>query len=813
MEVLMSEYTRQLPVVALRNMAVMPGMLIHFDVNRKISIEAIEAAMLLNQQVLLVSQIDAENENPTIEDLYRVGTIAEIKQMIKLPGNVIRVLVTGLERATLDSIVSEKPYLRAQVSSVVVEVHSLTEAEEEAMIRALKDLFEVYITENNKLNKDIIRQVEASREIEKMVEQLSIHIPMTLEDKQLLLAASDLMEQYERLCVILADEIEVMRIKKELQNKVKDKVDKNQKDYIMREQLKVIKEELGETGSVSDVMQYLEQLDSLVASDEVKEKIKKEIERFQNVAGSNSESAVARGYVETLLALPWDKVSEDFKDLAYAKEVLETEHYGLKKVKERVLDFLAVRQLTKKGDSPIICLVGPPGTGKTSIARSIAKALHKEYVRISLGGVRDEAEIRGHRRTYVGALPGRIVTGLKQAKVKNPLMLLDEIDKMSSDYKGDTASAMLEVLDSEQNINFVDHYVEIPVDLSEVLFLATANSTHTIPKPLLDRMEIIEVSSYTENEKFHIAKNHLLMKQVEKNGLKKNQISISEKALRKIISEYTKEAGVRSLERKISEVCRKCARELLEQESDQGNNLKKLGKGNTRSKKQSQSEVAVTLEAEDISVTPKPSKIKVTEKNITTYLGKPKYRNEMANQKDEVGIVCGLAWTSVGGTTLQIEVNTLPGKGAIILTGQMGDVMKESAQLGISYIRSIGKEYEIAGDYFGKNDIHLHIPEGATPKDGPSAGITMATAVISAITGKKVNSKVAMTGEITLRGRVLPIGGLKEKLLAAKNAGIKKVLIPEKNRWDFEELEQEISEGMEVICVSSMDEVLKHALV
>lgn len=809
----MSEYTRQLPVVALRNMAVMPGMLIHFDVNRKTNIEAIEAAMLINQQVLLVSQIDAETENPTIEDLYRVGTIAEIKQMIKLPGNVIRVLVTGLERATLDSLVSEQPYLKAQSTSMEAELLNLTEAEEEAMVRALRDLFEVYIAENNKLNKDIIRQVEASREIEKMVEQLSIHIPMTLEDKQLLLAASDLMEQYERLCVILANEIEVMRIKKELQNKVKDKVDKNQKDYIMREQLKVIKEELGETSSVSDVMQYQEQLDQLVASDEVKEKIKKEIERFQNVAGSSSESAVARGYVETLLSLPWDMVSEDFRDLTYAKEVLETEHYGLKKVKERVLEFLAVRQLTKKGDSPIICLVGPPGTGKTSIARSIAKALNKEYVRISLGGVRDEAEIRGHRRTYVGALPGRIITGLKQAKVKNPLMLLDEIDKMSSDYKGDTASAMLEVLDSEQNCHFVDHYVEIPVDLSEVLFLATANSTQTIPKPLLDRMEIIEVSSYTENEKFHIAKNHLLTKQIEKNGLKKSQISISEKALRKIISDYTKEAGVRSLERKISEVCRKCARELLEQESDQNRGCKKTAKGNPRTKNQSHNEVAATLELEEVSVTTKPTKIKVTEKNITTYLGKPKYLNEMANQKDEVGIVCGLAWTSVGGTTLQIEVNSIPGKGSIILTGQMGDVMKESAQLGISYIRSISKEYQIAEDYFGKNDIHLHIPEGATPKDGPSAGITMATAVLSAITGKKVHSKVAMTGEITLRGRVLPIGGLKEKLLAAKNAGIKKVIIPEKNRLDFEELEKEITDGMEVICVTSMEEVLKHALV
>lgn len=811
----MGECTRQLPLVALRNMAVMPGMLIHFDVNRKISIEAIEAAMLHNQQVLLVSQVDAEVENPTVEDLYPVGTIAEIKQMIKLPGNVIRVLVTGLSRATLDAIVSEEPYLKATITVKDEGAICISEAEEEAMIRALKDLFEVYVTENNKLNKDIIRQIEGSNEVSKMVEQLSIHIPMTLEDKQLLLAADEFMQRFERLCVILADEIEVIRIKKELQNKVKDKVDKNQKDYIMREQLKVIKEELGETSSVSDVMQYMEQLQNLKASDEVKSRIKKEIERFQNVASSSSEGAVARGYVETLLELPWDEKSEEFHDLSYAKKVLETEHYGLKKVKERVLDFLAVRQLTKKGDSPIICLVGPPGTGKTSIARSIATALHKEYVRICLGGVRDEAEIRGHRRTYVGALPGRMITGLKQAGVKNPLMLLDEIDKMSSDYKGDTASALLEVLDAEQNCHFIDHYVEIPVDLSEVLFLATANSLQTIPKPLLDRMEIIEVTSYTENEKFHIAKNHLLGKQIAKNGLKKSQLSITDKALRKIIGEYTKEAGVRSLERKISEVCRKSARELLEQEQKETNSAQKLQKKSSQSKENRVEEVAVTLEVSDDhqKENKKPIKIKITDKNLTTYLGKPKYQSEMANLKDEVGMVCGLAWTSVGGTTLQIEVNTMPGKGAMVLTGQMGDVMKESAQLGISYVRSLSRHYEIAEDYFEKHDIHLHIPEGATPKDGPSAGITMATAVLSAITGRKVSSKVAMTGEITLRGRVLPIGGLKEKLLAAKNAGIKKVLIPEKNKPDFEELELEITDGMEIVCVSSMEQVLEHALV
>lgn len=774
-DIAMSECTRLLPVVALRNMAVMPGMLIHFDVNRKVSMEAIEEAMLKNQQIMLVSQIDSEVDNPSGADLYEMGTIAEIKQMIKLPGNVIRVLVNGIERAKLAEIVSNEPFLKASVTIEKDQEVYLTDLEKEGMLRGLRDLFDVYEVEYQKMNKDIVHQVKSSKNLEKTVEQLVIHVPLSLEEKQTLLRCNDFVERYEALCVILVNEIEILRIKKSLQDRVKDKVDKNQKDYIMREQLKVIREELGETNAASDVAQYRESLEKLIASAEVKGKIQKEIERFLNVSSSSSEGAVARGYVETLLDLPWDKTSKDIMNLGYAKGILEKEHYGLKKVKERILDFLAVRQFTQKGESPIICLVGPPGTGKTSIAHSIAKSLGKEYVRISLGGVRDEAEIRGHRRTYVGAIPGRLIAGLKQAKVKNPLMLLDEIDKVGTDSRGDTASALLEVLDSAQNSRFVDHYVEIPVDLSEVLFLATANTTQSIPKPLLDRMEVIEINSYTETEKFHIAKDHLFVKQLAKHGLKKSQLSISDKAFEKMILGYTKEAGVRSLERRIGELCRKTARVLLEQ----------------------------------VEV----KKVKVTDKNLATYLGKEKYHRDAANKEPMVGIVRGLAWTSVGGTTLQIEVNTLPGKGKIMLTGQLGDVMKESAQAGISYIRSIGREYGIADDYFDRHDIHIHIPEGATPKDGPSAGITMATAVLSAVLEEKVRSELAMTGEITLRGRVLPIGGLKEKLLAAKLAGIKTVLIPQQNKADYEEIEQEITDGLTVICVETMKDVLKHAIV
>lgn len=771
----MSEYNRIVPVVALRGMAVLPGTLIHFDVNRTISIEAIESAMENDQQVLLVTQKDAEIENPGKEDLYTTGTIALIKQMIKLPGNVIRVLVSGVERARLEEIIEEKPYLVGEVSTNMDTNNTeLTVAQKKALLKGIKDILEVYSIENPKIGKEVMKQLLKTTKLEQLVDQIGINIPLELEDKQSLIEALNIADRCEKIMIILTNEIEMLRIKKDFQTKVKEKVDKNQKDYILREQLKVIREELGETNTLTEAEQYQEATDALEASNEVKEKIFKEIERFKNLSGNSSESAVLRGYIETLLSLPWDKTSIDSKDLKKAEKILNEEHYGLFKVKERILEFLAVRSLTEKGSSPIICLVGPPGTGKTSIARSVAKSLNKEYVRISLGGVRDEAEIRGHRRTYVGALPGRIISGLKSAKVKNPLMLLDEIDKVSSDYKGDTSAALLEVLDSEQNNKFVDHYIEMPVDLSEVLFIATANSLQTIPRPLLDRMEVIEVTSYTENEKMHIGKEHLISKVMKKNGIKSKELTISDKALHKIITGYTKEAGVRNLERKIGEICRKAARELVIDEK---------------------------------------AKVRINEKNIEKYLGQVKYTYKMANEKDEIGIVRGLAWTSVGGDTLQIEVNVVPGKGRFELTGQLGDVMKESAKTGISYIRSISSKYDISNDYFDKHDIHIHIPEGAVPKDGPSAGITMATAMLSAIIGKKIRHDVAMTGEITLRGRVLPIGGLKEKILAAKTAKITTVLVPFLNKKDVEEISDEILDGVTVNFVETMEDVLKYAMV
>lgn len=771
----MSEYNRRVPVVALRGMAVLPGMLVHFDVNRTISIDAIESAMENDQLVLLLTQRDAEVENPGQDDLYQIGTIAIIKQLIKLPGNVIRVLVSGTERAQLENMVEDQPFLVGEID--VLEDHSeeqLSHVEKKAMLRGLRDILEVYTIENAKIGKEVVKQLMKLEDFQQLIDQIAVNIPLMLEEKQSLIEAVDVIERYQKITVILSEEIEILRIKKDLQNKVKEKIDKNQKEYLLREQLKVIREELGETNAVTDAENYKKAVDELIAKDDVKEKINKEIERFKNIAGSSSESAVARGYIDTLLALPWDKVGKEKINIKNAEKILNEDHYGLEKVKERILEFLAVRILTKKGESPILCLVGPPGTGKTSIARSVAKALDKEYIRISLGGVRDEAEIRGHRRTYVGALPGRIVTGLKNAGVKNPLILIDEIDKVSSDYKGDTASALLEVFDAEQNNKFVDHYVEIPIDLSEVLFIATANSIQNIPRPLLDRMELIEVTSYTENEKMHIAKKHLIAKQMKKNGLKEKQLTLSDKALNRVIVGYTKEAGVRNLERKIGEICRKAARELISEEKTQ---------------------------------------IKVNDKNLEKYLGKENYTFQQMNEKNEIGIVRGLAWTSVGGVTLQIEVNIMPGKGKFELTGQLGDVMKESARAGISYIRSISTNYQVEEDYFEKHDIHIHIPEGAVPKDGPSAGITMATAMLSAIIRKEVRADIAMTGEITLRGRVLPIGGLKEKILAAKAAKIKMVLIPKQNKKDIEEISAEILNGIQIQYVDTMEEVIEHALV
>ena len=776
----MSEEKQIMPVVALKGITMLPGMLIHFDIQKESSISAINAALREGREVLVVSQKNTAVDDPEKVDLYPMGTVSVVKQMIKMPGNQIRVLATGIRRGYLEELVATEPHLMGLVSlPEEVNADALTVIEQRAMLRGLKDLLEVYITVNDKFGKDVIKQLMSADTVDTLINQVAVSVPMTVTSKQKILDATHIVERYEAIMVILANEIEILRIKKDLQTKVKAKVDKNQKDYVLREQLKVIRDELGDGSTGDDIPEFYAQVEKLTATEEVKQKIKKEIDRYKSVLGSQSESAVARGYVETLLSLPWDYATKDNLDITRAEKILNRDHYGLEKVKERVLEFLAVRALNEKGQAPIICLVGPPGTGKTSIARSVATALKKEYVRICLGGVRDEAEIRGHRRTYVGAMPGRLIQALKTAKVKNPLMLLDEIDKVSSDFKGDVGSALLEVLDPEQNKHFADHYVEIPVDLSEVLFICTANTTQTIPKPLLDRMEIIEVHSYTENEKFHIAKDHLIPKQLEKHGLTKKDLQISADGLREVISSYTREAGVRNLERKIGELCRKTAMEVLKA-------------------RQKEAEFAT---------------IKVTKKNITDYLGKKKYRQNKKNEKAEVGIVRGLAWTEVGGDTLQIEVNTMPGKGSLQLTGKLGDVMKESAQIALSFVRSVVEEKQVPSEYFEKHDFHLHVPEGAVPKDGPSAGITMATAIYSAVTGIPVKAEVAMTGEISLRGRVLPIGGLKEKLLAAKQAGMKLILIPQENERDLAEISEEITEGMEIVPVEKMDEVLKLALI
>ncbi len=771
----MSDMIENLPAIALRGTTILPDMIVHFDVSREKSIKAIEKAMVQEQRIFLITQRDPEVEEPVQEDLYRIGTIAEIKQLVKTKNNMIQVLVEGKERAELLHFEENSDYLDAEIALFKEEhAEEMDVNLKEAMMRGMKELFVRYCNENPKLSKDLANQILEQEEVQKVIDQIAVNLPMRYEDKQKILEAVTLEERYEVLGMILSNEIEIMQIRVDLNQKVKQRVDKNQRDYILREQLKVIREELGDQDTISEADQFREQVEKLKASKEVKERIKKEIDRFKNTAGSQAEAGVMRSYIETLLSLPWDKTSRDNKNLKKAKEILEEDHYGLEKVKERIMEFLAVRTLTKKGDSPILCLAGPPGTGKTSIARSVARALGKEYVRMSLGGVRDEAEIRGHRRTYIGAMPGRIANGLIQAGVKNPLMLLDEIDKVSSDYKGDTSSALLEVLDAEQNSKFRDHYVEIPLDLSEVLFIATANDLQTIPRPLLDRMEIIEINSYTENEKEHIAKEHLIPKQIRIHGLKEHQLTIDNEALKEMITGYTKEAGVRNLERKIGEICRKTARKILEE---------------------------------------KQEKVEVTKENLEEFLGRAKFTYQKKNQSDEIGIVRGLAWTSVGGDTLQIEVNLMPGKGEFLLTGQLGDVMKESAQAGISYIRSVAEEYHIESEFFQKHDLHIHIPEGAVPKDGPSAGITMATAMLSAITKIPVKANVAMTGEITLRGRVLPIGGLKEKLLAAKSAGIEKVLIPMENQADVVEMDKEITEGLEIVPVSTMKEVLEHALV
>ena len=762
-------------MVALRGMTILPEMVVHFDVSRERSIAAIQEAMVEEQKIFLVTQRSVETEEPEQKDVFEVGTVGSIKQLIKLPKHIVRVLVSGETRGILRGIEQTDPYMRAEVEVIDESGMEIPDdPKAEAMERSLKDMFVDYAAKNGKMSKESVAQLLEITGLKKLVDEIAANIPIPYMDQQEILNEIDFGKRYEKLAYKLVNEVQIIGIKEEIQRKVKERVDKHQREYILREQLKLIREELGEDSTISDAEEFENAVKKLKAPKEVKEKLYKEISRFKSSLGSPSENAVIRTYIETLLEMPWDKASKDNNDIAYAKQVLEEDHYGLEQVKERILEFLAVRTLTKKGESTILCLVGPPGTGKTSIARSLARAMKKKYVRISLGGVRDEAEIRGHRKTYIGAMPGRIANGIRMAGVKNPVMLLDEIDKVSTDYKGDTFSALLEVLDSEQNCKFRDHYLEVPLDLSEVMFITTANTLQTIPRPLLDRMEVIEISSYTENEKLHIAMEHLIPKQLEHNGLTAGQLSFSKHAVWKMARNYTKEAGVRQLEREIGNVCRKAAKEIL---------------------------------------TTDRKKIAVTDRNIHRFLGKEKYSYQMANREPEVGIVRGLAWTSVGGDTLQIEVNVMPGKGEIMLTGQLGDVMKESAQTGISYIRSVSSRFDIAEDFFEKHDIHVHIPEGAVPKDGPSAGITMATAMLSAVTGRKVRADLAMTGEVTLRGRVLPIGGLKEKLLAAKNAGIRTVLVPKDNQADVDELSSEITKGLEICYMENMDEVLKAALI
>lgn len=771
----MDNEIKSMPMVPLRGMTILPEMVVHFDVSRQRSIAAVQEAMAEGQEIFLVTQRSIDTEDPDAEDVFEIGTVAQVRQIIRLPKQILRVLVAGEHRGRLQEIEYKDPYMRAKVA--VIDEGS-DDAEEdistEAMERSLKDMLIDFAARNGKMSKESVSQLVEIKGLRRLVDEIAANIPLQYTDQQELLSETDLQKRYEKLAFRLVNEMEIMNIKEEIRKKVKERVDRHQREYILREQLKLIREELGEDSTVSDAEEFENELKKLKAPKEVKEKLQKEINRFKSSLNSPAESGVIRTYIETLLEMPWNKAAKDNHDIGYAKQILDEDHYGLEQVKERILEYLAVRNLTKKGNSPILCLAGPPGTGKTSIARSLARAMKKPYVRISLGGVRDEAEIRGHRKTYVGAMPGRIAAGVRTAGVKNPVMLLDEIDKVSTDYKGDTFSALLEVLDSEQNSRFRDHYLEVPLDLSEVMFITTANTLQTIPRPLLDRMEVIEISSYTENEKLHIAMEHLVPKQLERHGLTVEQLSFSKKAIWKMARNYTKEAGVRQLEREIGNVCRKAAKEILTEGRE---------------------------------------KISVTDRNIHRFLGREKYTYQMANPAPETGIVRGLAWTSVGGDTLQIEVNVMPGSGELLLTGQMGDVMKESAQAGISYIRSISRNYGTADDFFEKHDVHVHIPEGAVPKDGPSAGITMATAILSAVTETKVRADLAMTGEITLRGRVLPIGGLKEKLLAAKSAGIRTVLVPKENVPDVEELSSEITKGLEIIPVETMTEVLKEALV
>lgn len=764
-----------LPVIPLRGLTILPGTTVHFDVSRKQSIAAANEAVTTGEKLFVVTQKDPVVDTPGFDDVYKVGTVVEVKQLNKMPDRIVRVMVEAKERGIIHSYNEENSCIKGDIEIIKEPDEKITQVREIALLRELKDELALYDGINHELTPVGIKNIDNQESLSGTMLQIIMRIRMDFKTKQKYLEANTLLERYEVILSFFRIENEISQVKAEIIEKVKANIDKNQREHILREQMKVIRDELGENDAMSDIDEMVEKTKKLNADDEIKEKILKEIKRLRMSAGNPADSNVLRNYIETMLDMPWNNCTEENQNVEDAQAILNRDHYGLTDVKERMLEFLSVRVLTKnKGESPIVCLVGPPGTGKTSIAHSIAEALNKKYVRICLGGVTDESEIRGHRKTYVGAMPGRIATAIRQANTANPLILLDEIDKLGQSIHGDPAAAMLEVLDSEQNSKFRDNYLEVPLDLSKVMFIATANDLSTVPRPLLDRMEIVEVSSYTDNEKFHIAKEHLIQKELEQNGLKRSQLTISDEAINKIIKYYTKEAGVRSLDRTIAKICRKAAKIIVGKEK---------------------------------------KSIKVTSKNITKYLGKEKFRQDEANEKNEIGIVRGLAWTSVGGDTLQIEVNTMPGKGILVLTGNLGDVMKESAQIALSYAKSVAKEYGVDSKFFKENDIHMHIPEGAVPKDGPSAGITMSTAIVSAIANIPVDRYLAMTGEVTLRGKVLPIGGLKEKLLAAKDAGMKKVLVPVKNKTDVEEFSTEITDGLKIVYVSEMTEVLKQALV
>ncbi len=763
-----------LPLIPLRGLSVFPFMVLHFDVGREKSVKALEEAMLRDQHIFLTTQKDIDVDLPTIDDFYQIGTVSKIKQMLKLPGDSIRVLVEGLYRAEISSLKTTEPFFEVDVVIHHDSEHQ-KDVETEAMMRTVLRTFEKYVSVSSKISPEVILSVSSIDEPGRFADVISSQLVLKTEEKQQIIEAYVPKKRLEIIHEILIKEIEILEVEKQINDKVRTHINKMQKEYYLREQLKIIKKELGEENDLDDEIDDMnKQLKKLKLSKKIDEKLKKEIDRLGKMSSSSAEGNVIRNYVNWILDLPWNKQTKDTLDLKKARKILDEDHYGLKLVKERVLEYLAVRQLIKSMKGPILCLVGPPGVGKTSVAKSIARSLNRKFVRMSLGGVRDEAEIRGHRRTYIGAIPGRIINGVKEAGTKNPLFLLDEIDKLNGDFRGDPASALLEVLDPEQNKEFIDNYLEVPFDLSKVMFITTANSLSTIPRPLLDRMEVIEVSGYTEDEKINIAERYLISKQLKEHGLSSDNISISEDALRSVINHYTRESGVRELERKIATISRKAAAKIVEE---------------------------------------KINTLRVTKRNLDKYLGVERYKYDEIYAEDQIGVVTGLAWTSVGGVTLSVEVTPMKGTGKLVLTGQLGDVMKESARAGLSYIRSVADRYEIEEDFHEKYDIHIHIPEGAIPKDGPSAGVTMATAVVSALTKKPVDKFVAMTGEVTLRGRVLPIGGLKEKSLAAKRAGIKKVLIPYDNIKDLEDIPNSVKKIIEFIPVKTMDEVLEHALV